>query len=58
MIMAPQKTKVNMAGVAEGKELIGIPTDEDISSEDRVKALLFNSMSEYQVSFDRHYPSF
>lgn len=46
-----QKTKVAMAGVAEGKELIGIPTDDSYSSEDRVKALLMGSMSEdiYQV---------
>ncbi|KAE8450579.1 hypothetical protein EG329_006310 [Mollisiaceae sp. DMI_Dod_QoI] len=42
--MAPQKTKVAMAGVAEGKELIGVPTDDDISPEDRVKALFYGSM--------------
>jgi len=38
--MAPQTTKVNMPGVAEGKLLVGIPTDEDIPPMDRVKAFL------------------
>lgn len=55
--MAPQKIKVSMAGVAEGKELIGVPTGDDVSAEDRVKALLTGSMSEeiYHVSFAHCY---
>jgi len=50
--MAPQKTKVSMAGVAEGKELIGVPTGEGVSAEERVKAQFNGSVSEemYQVS--------
>lgn len=50
--MASTKTKVSMAGVAEGRELIGVPTGDDVSAEDRVKALLFDSMAAdvYQVS--------
>jgi len=41
-----------MPGVAEGKELIGVPTGNDVSADDRVKALFHGSMSEemYQVS--------
>ncbi len=42
--MAP-KTKVNMPGVAEGKELIAIPTDDHVSEMERVKSFLSNSMS-------------
>ncbi|KUJ10270.1 Thioesterase/thiol ester dehydrase-isomerase [Mollisia scopiformis] len=44
--MTPKKTKVSMPGVAEGKELIGISIDDDVSSEDRVKGLFFDSLSE------------
>lgn len=44
--MAPQKTKVSMAGVAEGKVLVGVPTEDDVSAEERVKALFQGSMSE------------
>jgi len=49
--MAPQKQKVAMAGVADGKELISVPTDVE-SPEDRVRALFSGSLSEdmYQVS--------
>jgi acyl-coenzyme A thioesterase 13 len=49
--MAPQRTKVNMPGVAEGKELIGVPTEDDASSEERVNALFKGSLSAdiYQV---------
>lgn len=49
--MAHQRTKINMAGVAKGKELIGVPTDDDVSSEDRVNSLFKGSLSEdiYQV---------
>lgn len=51
--MALEKKKVSIAGVAEGKQLIGIPTDETLSAEDKVNALFKGSMSEevYQVSF-------
>jgi hypothetical protein len=50
--MPPQKTKVEMAGVAAGKELIGTPTDDHVSAEDRVKSLFANTLSQevYQVS--------
>ncbi|KAI6712749.1 hypothetical protein PZA11_002042 [Diplocarpon coronariae] len=44
--MAPGKTKVTSAGIAEGQELIGVPTEDDASAEQRVKALLWGSMSE------------
>jgi hypothetical protein len=49
--MAPQKSKVNMPGVASGKELVGIPTGNE-SPEERVLALLGGSVAEntYQVS--------
>ena len=49
--MAPTKTKVSMPGVAEGHELVGVPTGDDVSAEDRVKALFTGSMSAdiYQV---------
>lgn len=51
--MALEKKKVSIAGVAEGKQLVGIPTDETLSAEDKVNALFKGSMSEevYQVSF-------
>ncbi|KAG4443751.1 hypothetical protein IFR05_000742 [Cadophora sp. M221] len=42
--MAPSKTKVSMAGVAEGKELVGVPTGDDVSAEDRVNSLFTGSM--------------
>ncbi len=50
--MPPQKTKVEMAGVAAGKELIGTPTDDHVSAEDRVKSLFANTLSTevYHVS--------
>ncbi len=41
--MAP-KTKVDMPGVAEGMELVGVPTDDDVSAEDRVNVLLSGAM--------------
>jgi acyl-coenzyme A thioesterase 13 len=44
--MAPQKTKVPIAGVAEGKVLVGVPTGDDVSAEERVQALFQGSMSE------------
>jgi hypothetical protein len=50
--MAPEKTKLKMPGVSEGKDVIGVPTGDDISPMDRVTALFSGSMSEemYQVS--------
>jgi hypothetical protein len=49
--MAPQKLKVNMLGVASGKELAGIPVGDE-SAEERVLALLGHNATEdaYQVS--------
>lgn len=49
--MASEK-KVSMPGVAEGKKLIGVPTDDDIPPMARVNALFFGSMpkDDYQVS--------
>lgn len=38
--MASQRTKVNMPGVAEGKELVGIPTDKDVPPMERVRIFL------------------
>lgn len=51
--MAPQKQKVAMAGVADGKELISVPTGDE-SAEERVRALFSGSMSKdmYQVSLE------
>ncbi|PBP28838.1 hypothetical protein BUE80_DR000108 [Diplocarpon rosae] len=51
--MAPGETKISVAGVAEGKQLIGIPTGDDVCAEQRVKALLWGSMSQemYQDLF-------
>jgi hypothetical protein len=51
--MAPQKQKVAMARVADGKELISVPTGDE-SAEERVRALFSGSMSKdmYQVSFE------
>ncbi|CZS92237.1 related to thioesterase family protein [Rhynchosporium agropyri] len=43
--MAPSKTKVSIAGVAEGKELIGVPTGDDLSPKDRVTAFFGGSMA-------------
>lgn len=47
------KSKVSMPGVAEGKQLIGIPTGDEFTAADRVRALLEGSMAQgvYQVSF-------
>jgi acyl-coenzyme A thioesterase 13 len=44
--MAPQKTKASIAGVADGKILVGVPTGDDVSAEEKVKALFQGSMSE------------
>jgi acyl-coenzyme A thioesterase 13 len=44
--MAPEKTKASIAGVAEGKVLVGVPTGDDVSAEERVRALFQGSMSE------------
>lgn len=51
--MAQKRVKLQSAGVSGDKELIGVPTGDDVSAEDRVKALFTESMSEemYQVSF-------
>jgi len=43
--MAPQKSKVNMPGVAAGKEVAGIPVGDE-SAKERVLALLGGSMME------------
>ena len=53
--MAPQKSNVNMPGVAPGKELAGIPVGDE-SAADRVLALLGGSVAEdtYQVSCCLH----
>jgi len=52
--MAAQNPKVSMPGVAEGKILVGVPTGDDVSAADRVKALFHGSMSEeiFQVSYE------
>ncbi|KAF4631876.1 hypothetical protein G7Y89_g6253 [Cudoniella acicularis] len=42
--MAPQRKKVAMAGVAEGQELVGIQTGDDVSAEERVNAFFFGAM--------------
>lgn len=57
--MAPQRTKINMAGVAKDKELVGVPTDDDASSEDRVNALFKGSLSAdiYQVCGSYAFPA-
>jgi hypothetical protein len=49
--MAPHKSKVNMPGVAAGKEVAGIPVGAE-SAKERVLALLGESVAEdkYQVS--------
>jgi acyl-coenzyme A thioesterase 13 len=53
--MAPQKSSVNMPGVAPGKALAGIPVGEE-TAEERVLALLGGSVAEdtYQVSGFQH----
>lgn len=50
-MMAPKKN-FSIAGVAEGKKVIGVPTGNETSIE-RVKALFQGSMSAemYQVSY-------
>jgi len=52
--MAAQKAKVSMPGVAEGKVLVGVPTGDNVSAADRVKALFQGSMSDeiFQVSHE------
>ena len=52
--MATQKSKVSMPGVAEGKVLVEVPTGDDVSAADRVKALFQGSMSDeiFQVSYE------
>jgi hypothetical protein len=49
--MAPKKSKVDMPGVASGKELAGIPVGDE-TAEERVNALLGGSVAEdsYKVS--------
>jgi acyl-coenzyme A thioesterase 13 len=49
--MAPQKSSVNMPGVAPGKALAGTPIGDE-TAEERVLALLGGSVAEYtyQVS--------
>ncbi|TVY37625.1 Acyl-coenzyme A thioesterase [Lachnellula subtilissima] len=44
--MAPQKMKINMPGVASGKEISGSPTGEGFTSEERVRLMLQGSISE------------
>jgi hypothetical protein len=44
--MAPQKTKVEMPGVANGKELTVIPTGDEVTAKQRVSALLDGSIAE------------
>lgn len=44
--MADGRKKVTMPGVAEGQTLIGIPTGNDLSAEDKVRGLLDGSMSD------------
>ena len=53
--MPTQKSKVEMVGVADGKKLIGTPTDGHVSAEDRVKSLFANVIAEevYNVSILR-----
>lgn len=50
--MAPPGTDVKMAGVAEGKKLIGTPTGDDVAPMDRVRALFVDTLSKeiYDVS--------
>ncbi|KAK0128955.1 hypothetical protein ONS95_000898 [Cadophora gregata] len=43
--MAPTRTKISMPGVADDHELVGVPTGDDVSAEDRVKALFTGSMA-------------
>ena len=49
--MAQAEKKPSIPGVAEGKQLVGVPTDESLSSEERVKAFIVGAMagSEYRV---------
>lgn len=51
-----QEKKERMAGVADGKQLAGTPTGDDVSPEDRVKGLFGDALSEekYQVSVLLH----
>lgn len=44
--MATKKKSARMAGVAEGKQLSPVPTADDISAADKVKALLSGSLAE------------
>lgn len=44
--MAPQKIKINMPGVASGKEITASPTGEGFTSEERVRLMLQGSVSE------------
>ncbi|TVY53227.1 Acyl-coenzyme A thioesterase 13 [Lachnellula cervina] len=41
--MAPQKIKINMPGVASGKEITASPTGEGFTSEERVRLMLQGS---------------
>lgn len=47
-----QEKKVSMPGVAEGKQLVGIPTDSGLSAEDKVTAFVSGAMAGevYKVS--------
>lgn len=43
--MAQRKSKVTTPGVAEGKKLFGIPTDDNLTAEDKVTAFVAGAMS-------------
>jgi hypothetical protein len=50
--MAQRRSKVSIPGVAEGKKLVGVPTDDGLTAEDKVMAFVAGTLSgtEYQVS--------
>lgn len=55
--MAPQRVKLQSAGVSEDTEVVGVPTEDDVSAEDRVNALMTGSMSEELFQVSLHIPT-
>jgi len=45
--MAPQD---RTAGIADGQDVVGIPTGDDVSAEERVQTLFWDKRIEYKVS--------
>jgi len=46
--MAPQD---RTTGIADGQDVVGIPTGDNVSAEERVQTLFWDKRIEYKVSY-------